>query len=124
MSLGCSTGPKVYLMETAYLVDADGGTAFLGSGCESVSSSANGGTGLGGPGYEVTHAQQGDAILVTVRGAGSEVLAEREYSEEFLATGEEETLDVELGDGRSIRLRHWGGSECEPDLLKGVDGGV
>jgi hypothetical protein len=124
VNVACSTGPSVYLMETAYLVDADGETAFLGSGCESVSNRANGGTGTGGPGYEITHNQQGDGILVTVRGAGNEVLAEREYSEEFLATGEQETLDVDLGDGRSIRLRHWGGSECEPDLLQGVDGGV
>lgn len=111
-------------METAYLVDAEGGTAYLGSGCESVSSSANGATGFGGPDYEITHEQQAGAILVTVRGADREVLAEREYTQEFLATGEEVTLNVDLGDGRSIRLRHWGGPECEPELLEGVDGGV
>ncbi|HTU59975.1 MAG TPA: hypothetical protein VMF89_16095 [Polyangiales bacterium] len=122
--MACSTGPKVYMMETAYLVGAEGGTAFVGSGCDSVSDSAGAGTGFGGPDYEVTHLQQGDGILVTVRGAADEVLAEREYTEAFLATGEQKTLDVELGDGRTLRLRHWGGDSCEPDPNQGIDGGV
>ena len=120
----CNEGPRVYFMETAYLVGADGGQAYLGGGCESVGSSGNAGTGQAGSGYEITHEQRGDGILVTVRGAANEVLAQREYSEEFLATGEEKTLNVELGDGRTIRLRHWGGPECDPEALEGLDGGV
>ena len=122
--MACSTGPKVYLMETTHLIDAEGNAEFLGSGCESVSNRAGSGTGHAGVGYEIARNQRGGAIIVTVRGAANEVLLEREYSEEFLATGEEETLTVELGDGRSLRLRHWGGPTCETESFEGVDGGV
>ena len=116
MGSACGLGPDVYLMETAYLIDAEGNEMYLGAGCESVSARGGSGTGLGGMGYEITHVQKGDGVHIAVRGPTNAVLAERHYTEEFLATGEEETLTVELGDGRSIRLRHWGGPECDPPV--------
>jgi hypothetical protein len=109
--LACS-GPKVFLMQTAYLVDAGGDESFAGGGCESVGGDGHGVSGLANENFSITHADEADGVRVTVRGATNTILAERFYSVDFLASGVEEEIFVELADGKALRLRYWGGPDC------------
>jgi hypothetical protein len=112
--LACTAGDQVYLMQTAYLVDAEGNESFAGGGCESVGGDGGGVSGLAGERFSIVHAHVGDGVRVTVRDGTSVARVERFYSIDFLASGMEEEIAVELSDGNTLRVRYWGGPDCIP----------
>jgi len=113
--IACSAGHQVYLMHTAYVVDRDGNESDAGGGCESAGG-GNGVSGLASEQFSIVHAHQSDGVRITVRDSTHAVRLERFYSVDFLASGTEEEIMVELLDGSTLRLLYWGGPDClRPD---------
>jgi hypothetical protein len=63
--------------------------------------------------YTIEHAQQGNAMRVTVLAPENRrVLDSHLYTHEFLVSEDVEKRTVDLGEGNTLKMKYWGGSSC------------
>lgn len=105
----------LYLMNEEYALD-NGEERYIGGGCQDVSGDGTSGTGVGGEGPDYAIAMTGldDGVRVVVTGENGDTLEERTYDEDFLLSGEVDSITVGDDGVDFLRLKLWGGTTCEP----------
>jgi hypothetical protein len=113
---GC--GEPLFLMFEEHLATPEG-ERLVGAGCESIgdgsSGSASGSASPGGAAtYSIEHqGHDGEGVRVLVRDGHGQLLAARNYNEDFLRTAEVDEFEIALAPEQTLRLRYWGGVTCQ-----------
>lgn len=113
-----SCADPVFIQHEEYYTPEGKSELYLGGSCIQVPEDSATGTGAGGEnlasyGLSYTGKADGVELMVTAEGKEGHEVVTRSYSREFLLSGAVDELVVELKTG-TLRLRHWGGSSCDP----------
>jgi hypothetical protein len=111
--VGCSN--PYFIMHEEFIDNESGDEHYLGGDCEQVKDGSQTSTGAGGAEYEytITHVGNADGVVVIVRSPSGASLREKLYTRDFLLSGKTDELKVRLSDQDQLRLKYWGGEECE-----------
>jgi hypothetical protein len=112
---GCLEPESLALNYEVYELRADGESQVT-SGCSELEDGLGFGFGTGpDPSYSVEYGFRSDGVSLTVSGDEG-VLAERDYSEGFLASGETDEFVVPVSDDVALRFVNTGSVGCGDDL--------
>jgi hypothetical protein len=123
---GCGEGP--FLQTEEYTTAAGQAERYRGGGCMSVQEGNGMESGVAGQGSGsnvpwtprvlYSYTGTGDGVHFSVSDEAGTLLVDRDYTSDFLLSGETDIVVIEL-EGGSMRFTHWGGEECgeirEPD---------
>lgn len=115
VSVAACSDPYVIMHEEFIQHDQDA-ERFIGGSCEEVKDGLATGSGAAGSefDYSISHTGRPDGVVVVVSSSSGKSLTELFYSQDFLLSGKKDVVKVRLSPDDELRLKSWGGTECEP----------